>query len=400
MAKFKYKALDGNQKEISGIVEAVGEDMAADTLKDKGYKILSLQESHAGSGGFNIVLDRVKTKDLVVMSRQLSVLVSANVSLVESLRILVDQTENMRLKMIISELGDNVDEGARLSDALAKHPKIFGDFYINVIRAGETSGKLDDSLNYLADELEKDYDMMSKIKGAMIYPAFVVCGMIVVGIIMMIFVVPKLTDVITQAGGELPMSTKILIGTSDFMVGYWYLLIIALVAAAVGFRFLLAVPAVRQVFDMLLLRLPIFGQLFQKIYLVRFVRSLETLIAGGVNIAKALEISGRVISNSVYQNLILETKKQVEDGESIALVFEQSTEIPPMVSQMMKIGEKTGRLDEILNKVSNFYTREINNTIANLMSLMEPIIMVVMGVGVGIMVAAIILPMYNMASVM
>lgn len=381
-------------------MEAVGEDMAADTLKDKGYKILSLQESHAGSGGFNIVLDRVKTKDLVVMSRQLSVLVSANVSLVESLRILVDQTENMRLKMIISELGDNVDEGARLSDALAKHPKIFGDFYINVIRAGETSGKLDDSLNYLADELEKDYDMMSKIKGAMIYPAFVVCGMIVVGIIMMIFVVPKLTDVITQAGGELPMSTKILIGTSDFMVGYWYLLIIALVAAAVGFRFLLAVPAVRQVFDLLLLRLPIFGQLFQKIYLVRFVRSLETLIAGGVNIAKALEISGRVISNSVYQNLILETKKQVEDGESIALVFEQSTEIPPMVSQMMKIGEKTGRLDEILNKVSNFYTREINNTIANLMSLMEPIIMVVMGVGVGIMVAAIILPMYNMASSM
>jgi type IV pilus assembly protein PilC len=306
----------------------------------------------------------------------------------------------MRLKMIISELGDNVDEGARLSDALAKHPKIFGDFYINVIRAGETSGKLDDSLNYLADELEKDYDMMSKIKGAMIYPAFVVCGMIVVGIIMMIFVVPKLTDVITQAGGELPMSTKILIGTSDFMVGYWYLLIIVLVAAAVGFRFLLAVPAVRQVFDLLLLRLPIFGQLFQKIYLVRFVRSLETLIAGGVNIAKALEISGRVISNSVYQNLILETKKQVEDGESIALVFEQSTEIPPMVSQMMKIGEKTGRLDEILNKVSNFYTREINNTIANLMSLMEPIIMVVMGVGVGIMVAAIILPMYNMASSM
>jgi type IV pilus assembly protein PilC len=400
MAKFKYKALDGNQKEISGIVEAVGEDMAADTLKDKGYKILSLQESHAGSGGFNIVLDRVKTKDLVVMSRQLSVLVSANVSLVESLRILVDQTENMRLKMIISEVGDNVDEGARLSDALAKHPKIFGDFYINVIRAGETSGKLDDSLNYLADELEKDYDMMSKIKGAMIYPAFVVCGMIVVGIIMMIFVVPKLTDVITQAGGELPMSTKILIGTSDFMVGYWYLLIIVLVAAAVGFRFLLAVPAVRQVFDLLLLRLPIFGQLFQKIYLVRFVRSLETLIAGGVNIAKALEISGRVISNSVYQNLILETKKQVEDGESIALVFEQSTEIPPMVSQMMKIGEKTGRLDEILNKVSNFYTREINNTIANLMSLMEPIIMVVMGVGVGIMVAAIILPMYNMASSM
>jgi type IV pilus assembly protein PilC len=206
--------------------------------------------------------------------------------------------------------------------------------------------------------------------------------------------------VITQAGGELPMSTKILIGTSDFMVGYWYLLIIVLVAAAVGFRFLLAVPAVRQVFDLLLLRLPIFGQLFQKIYLVRFVRSLETLIAGGVNIAKALEISGRVISNSVYQNLILETKKQVEDGESIALVFEQSTEIPPMVSQMMKIGEKTGRLDEILNKVSNFYTREINNTIANLMSLMEPIIMVVMGVGVGIMVAAIILPMYNMASSM
>lgn len=380
-------------------MEAANEDMAIDTLKEKGYKIISLSESH-GSSGFQIVLDRVKPKDLVVLSRQLSVLISANVSLAESLKILVEQTENMKLKMIVSELADNVDEGSRLSDALSKHPKVFTEFYINVIRSGETSGKLDESLNYLADELEKDYDMMSKIKGAMIYPVFVMCGMIVVGIVMMIFVVPKLTDVITQAGGELPVSTKILIATSDFMVGYWYVLILAFFGAVVGIRTLLKMPPVRRLFDQMLLRMPIFGVLFQRIYLVRFTRSLETLLVGGVNIAQALEVSGNVVSNSVYKELIKETKKKVEDGESISIVFSQSRDIPKMVSQMMKIGEKTGRLDNILSKITNFYAREINNTVANLMTLMEPIIMVVMGVGVGIMVAAIILPMYNMASSM
>jgi len=399
MPNFKYKAVNQDNEEVSGVVEAVNEDMAIDTLKEKGLKILSIEESRKGNG-FQIVLDRVKPKDIVVMSRQLSVLISANVALVQSLRILVEQTQNPKLKMIISEIADNVDEGARLSDALSKHPKVFTDFYINVIRAGETSGKLDESLNYLADELEKDYDMMSKIKGAMIYPAFVTCGMIVVGIIMMVFVVPKLTEVIQQAGGELPLSTKILIATSDFMVNYWYVLIVAFIGLVIGMRLLLKMPAAKKVFDQLLLRMPIFGRLFQRIYLVRFTRSFETLLVGGVNIAEALEVTGNIVSNHVYRDLILETKKQVEDGESISILFEQSNDVPKMVSQMMQIGEKTGRLDSILSKVTDFYTREIDNTVANLMTLMEPIIMVVMGIGVGIMVAAIILPMYNMASSM
>ena len=398
MSVFKYRAFTKEKRTIAGMVEAPSEDMAVDILRDKELEIISLVEKRSGSGKFNIVLDRVKTKDIVMFSRQFSVLIGASVALVQSLKLLADQTKNVKFKGIIGEIADEVDGGAKLSDSLAKRPKVFSDFYVNVVRSGETSGKLDEVLTYLADELEKDYDMTSKIKGAMIYPAFVLSGLTVVGAVMMIFVVPKLTAVIAEGGGELPLATKIVIFISDFLAGYYLLVGFMIVVFIVGFRFFLRIPMGKKIVDIVLLRLPIFGKLFQKIYLVRFTRSLQTLLKGGVNITKGLAITAEVVANAMYREIIVETKKEVEDGNSITSAMEKSPYVPVMVSQMIGIGEKTGRLDIILESITNFYSREIDNTIANLMTLMEPIIMVIMGVGVGTMVAAIIMPMYSLSS--
>jgi len=400
MAIFKYKALDADKKIAEGLIEAANEKMAAETLQERGLSIVSIKKHSEGKREikFLTILNRVKGKDVVVFSRQFSVMISANVALVQALKILIEQTENITLKMIISEVADEVDSGLRLSDALAKRPKVFSDFYINVIRSGETSGKLDEILNYLADEMEKDYDMMGKIKGAMIYPVFVLTGLVVVGVLMMIFVVPKLTDIFTETGGTLPLATRILIGTSNFLSAYWWLVLIILIGAVFGLKFYVKTPAGRRQFDFLKLRVPIFGKLFQRIYLVRFTRSMNTLIMGGVTITKSLNIASEVVGNEIYKELIEKTSQAVEDGDSISSVFVDSKEIPKMVSQMMTIGEKTGKLDVILGRVTDFYSREINNIVANLMTLMEPIIMVIMGVAVGVMVAAIILPMYNLAS--
>jgi len=399
MPIYKYKAFDKDKKVQAGLIEANDKNYVEEILTEKGFSIISISKASSGKPKFNLdFLNRVKIKDIVIFSRQFSVLISANVSMVQALKILIDQTNNLTLKTIVSEVADEVDAGSTLSEALSKRPNVFSNFYISVIRSGETSGKLDEVLGYLADEMEKDYDMMGKIKGAMIYPAFVLTSLVAVGIVMMIFVVPKLTSILTETGAELPLSTKILIGTSDFMKNYWWLLIIIVVGLVVVFRWYIKRPSGRRQFDYLKLKLPIFGHLFQLIYLVRFTRSMNTLIVGGVTIDNSLKVAAEVVDNKIYQELIEETIKEVEDGNSISSVFIKSDTMPKMVSQMLNVGEKTGKMDVILEKITNFYGREINNIVTNLMTLMEPLIMVVMGVAVGMMVAAIILPMYNLAS--
>jgi len=398
MPIFKYKALDQERKAIQGLVEAVSEDEAAGILQDKGFYIISIKEKIIAKRSIQLpFLNRIKVKDIAIFSRQFAVMISANVVMVQALKILVEQTANIKLKTIISEVADEVDSGSKLSDALSKRPKVFSEFYISVIRSGETSGKLDEVLRYLADEMEKDYDMMSKIRGAMMYPAFVLFGLFTVGIIMMIFVVPKLTDIFVETGAELPLATRILMGTSGFLSGYWWLILIILICSVVSIKFYISRPIGRMQFDFLKLKIPVLGKLLQRICLVRFTRSMHTLIIGGVTITSSLKIAGDVVNNKIYQQLITETIKEVEDGNSVSSVFIRSKEVPKMVSQMMSIGETTGKLDVVLDRLTKFYSREINNIVANLMTLMEPIIMVIMGVAVGLMVAAIILPMYNLA---
>ncbi|MBI4122708.1 MAG: type II secretion system F family protein [Parcubacteria group bacterium] len=401
MTLFDYKATNQAGEAMAGAVDAEDANAALATLKDRGLAVLSIVEREEKKGFALEIkfLNRVKVKDLVVFSRQLAVMVSATLPVVQALRILTKQLDSLRLKIVVSEIADAVDGGARLSEAFAKYPDIFSNFYISMVRSGETAGKLDEVLNYLADQQEKDYDLMSKTRGAMIYPAFILSGLIVVGIVMMVFVIPKLTAILEETGTELPITTRILIWFSHAASSYWWVFILVIGLVVGGAIYYRKTAAGRKQTDYLLLRAPVFGPLiFQKIYLVRFTRSLSTLLAGGVSITEALEITAEVVGNEVYREAIAATVKEVQDGNSIATIFLESPVVPHMLSQMLAVGEKTGRIDAVLVKLSDFYTREVDNAVANLVTLIEPLILMVMGVAVGVMVAAILLPMYNLAT--
>jgi type IV pilus assembly protein PilC len=400
MAVYDYKAKDTTGGTLTGAVEAPNEIVAQDTLKERGLTVIALNERKKNTlfqsslGFFN----RVPHKDVVLFARQLSVMISATVPIVQALRILVKQTTNITFKIIISEIADEVDGGAKLSASLARYPQAFSDFFIYMVRSGETTGKLDETLNYLADQQEKDYDLESKIKGAMIYPAFIMGAMIVIGVLMMIFVIPKLTDSLVTGGATLPLATRLLMGISSFLIHFWWLIIGLGAIGFTVFRLYFRTPKGRRQFDIAKFHLPIFGGIFEKIYLVRFSRSFSTLIASGIPVTKSLEIVADVIGNIIYKELTLETIREVEAGNSIATVLAQSKVVPPMLPQMMIVGEQTGKLDLILDKLSNFYAKELENLVANLVSIIEPLILVVMGVAVAIIVMAVLMPMYNLSN--
>jgi type IV pilus assembly protein PilC len=401
MPIYQYTAVNSQGKKTSGLLNAFNRRAADERLQELGMTNVSLNDK-TDSLDLKITtfLNPVSVKDLVVFSRQFSVMISANLALVQSLRIAAEQTTNVSLKMNISEIAYEVDSGSSLSSALAKRSNIFTPFYTNVVRSGETSGRLDEVLNYLADEMEKDYDMTSKIRGAMIYPAFVFTGLIAVGILMMVVVVPQLTTILNDSGGTLPLATRIVVAISNFLISYWWILLIFVIGLAVAIRVALSSESGKKMLDLIKLRLPVFGKLFQLIYIVRFTRSMSTLIVGGVTISKSLEVVASVVGNRVYRDLILKSLKNVEEGGSLAKVLLQSDDVPKMVPQMITVGEKTGKLDLVLNKITEFYSREIQNILINLVALLEPSIMVVMGVAVGVMVAAVIMPMYNLAGQM
>ena len=402
MPQFNYKAKRKDGQVFQGIVEAINENEAAEVLRDKELSVIFLERLGRLSrkGGFKLpfLTGRVKRKEIVVFSRQLSVMISANVAVVQALRILIEQSDNEALKAVIIETADEVESGVKLSSALARHPKIFSQFFVSMVRSGETSGKLDEVLEYLANQEEKDYDLVSKIKGAMIYPVFIVSGLVIVGVAMMIFVIPQLTAMLTASGAELPFTTRLLIGSSDALRHYWWAFIIGITGLVFGLKRLLKAPLGRKFFDLLKLKFPVFGNLFKMVYLVRFTQSLSTLTKGGVPITAGLKIVSDVVGNQTYKDLIDQTIKEVEDGNSVAVVFLESSYVPKLISQMLSVGEKTGRLSDVLDKVSSFYSREIENMVANMTHLIEPFIMVLIGVAVGGMVASIIMPMYNLAN--
>lgn len=398
MAVYKYRARNNQGRITVGAVEAGNETEAAELLMDKSLIVLSLTETSSSSKkGLNMNIGRVKHKDIVIFSRQLSVMISATVPIVQSLKILAQQTVNPIFIEKIVEIANDVDGGMKLSDALGKHKKVFSHFYVAMVRSGETSGRLDEVLEYLADQMEKDYDLISRIKGAMIYPVFIISGMIAVGALMMIFVVPQMTQMLKETNTELPFLTRILISTSDFVQGNLWLIGGIVIAIAAFFRFWLSSKPGKITWDAVKINIPIFGSLFKKIYIVRFTRSLSTLIRGGVPIAVALRITAEVVDNRAYEKLIMDTVNEVEGGNSIATLFVKSDLVPKMLSQMIVIGERTGKLDNVLEKLSDFYSREIDNLVQGLTSLIEPLILVIMGIGVGGMVAAIMLPMFKVA---
>lgn len=401
MPQYRYRARVADGRMQAGLIEAANPDAAQQALVENGFEPM-LIEAYTGSAtsasSLLFFLNRISAKDLVVVSRTLSVMVSASVPLTEAVRNIAHQTENPRLRAVLSDIASEVEGGGRLSDALERYPKVFSQFFINMIRSGETSGQLAEVLEYLADQQEKDYDLSSKIRGAMIYPAFILSTMAVIGFVMMTFVVPKLVSVLQEANVELPFSTRLLIAVSGFFAAYWWLILIGVAIFILLFRFALTTAYGRYVWDAIKIRTPVFGKLFQRVYVVRFARSMATLVKGGVDTVSALQIVAGVMGNEVWRQLVLLTIREVNDGNSIVSVFEKSKLVPTMMVQMLSVGESTGRTQDVLGRLSTFYTREIDNTVANLVALIEPLVLILLGLGVGTMVSAILLPLYSLSS--
>jgi type II secretory pathway component PulF len=396
MPKFSYKARDRAGKLVKGKLDAPSTAVLKEMLRTR--ELIFIEAQRATDWKNLQIGGRAKPKELVLFARQLAVLISATVPIVRALRILARQTTNKRFQQIVTEIADEVDGGARLSVAMHNHPKEFDDFFVYMIRAGETTGRLDEVLEYLADQKEKDYQLRAKIIGTMIYPVFIVGVLVVIFVFMMIFVIPKLLDVVTQSGADLPFVTKILIGVSNAMTSYWWAILIVLVALVAGFFYARSQPAGRQVIDRLKLMVPIIGNIFRKIYLARMGRSLSNLLAAGVPINQSITIVSDVVGNSYYRSLLRQAVLDVEGGRSISQSLGRSKYIPPMMVQMIAVGEETGRLDSILAKIADFYTNEVATLTDALVSLVEPMIFILLGGGALILVAGIMLPIYQITN--
>ncbi|MBX4205137.1 MAG: type II secretion system F family protein [Candidatus Doudnabacteria bacterium] len=396
--QYQYQARDENGTLRTGTVEAITEAVAFDTLKNHGFIVISIAPVQKNDilGGLNI-FNRVSAKDVVLFSRQLATLIDASVPIVQALQILEYQVTSPSLRKVITELVQKVEAGDSLSAALSQYPKVFSPLYVNLVRSSELSGTLDDAFNYLANQLEKDYDMRSKIIGSLTYPAFIVGALIIVGFLMFIYVLPPLIGVLEESSVALPFTTKILIASTNFMQKFWWLVIILMVGGGVGLRYYSQTFGGKYAIDYIKIKTPFIGGIFQKIYMARFSRNLATLVSGGIPIVKALESVADIIGNQVYHDVIMDAAQQVRNGKSIAVALVDKPEFPPIISQMTQIGETTGKLHEILDKLASFYEKEVNTVLSTLTTLLEPAIMILLGLAVAVMVAGILLPIYNLA---
>lgn len=398
--KFNYKAKNKTGEVQSGVVVAVDQNKAESLLAQNGLAIISMEAVDESDilEKLNPFGKSVNHKEMVLFSRQLATLISARVPIIQSLRILQDQIEGKYLLSIIGDLISAVENGDSLSNAMSKHADVFGNVYVSLVLSGEVSGSLDKSLMYLADQLEKDYELTSKVKGAMTYPIFVLGALGIVGLLMFKFVLPNLTSVLEQQGGALPPISVALISMTHFINQFWWLIILAVAGVILGVRFYVHTEAGRYQFDKLKIHAPIIGEIFQKIYLARFSRNLSTLVLGGLPIIKALQIVADVVNNKIYHDIIIDTTTKIQGGKSISEGLSNHPEFPNIVTQMVRVGEQTAQLDDIMGKLASFYEKEVDTKVATLTTLLEPIIMIVLGVGVGVLVAGILMPIYNLAS--
>ena len=397
--KFIYQARNREGQSKQGVVVAQDRVKAEQLLAENGLIITNLQVQEENLlDRYNPFGKSVSNKDLVLFSRQLSTLISARVPILQSLRILENQTLNKRLNFIIRDLTTSIENGESFSLALAKHPDVFGNIYVSLVKSGEVSGSLNRSLVYLADQLEKDYALRSKVKSSLTYPSFVIGTLVVVGILMFKFVLPKLTVVLKEQGGDLPTVSKVLIKFTDFFDQYWYIVLILFGVALVAGKTYVGTTPGRYQWDRLKLSVPIFKEIFMEIYLSRFSRNLSTLVAGGIPIIQALKIIADLIGNVIYHDIIAEAAEKLATGKSVSEALSGHKEFPILVTQMVRVGEQTAKLDEILGKLADFYEKEVDAKVSTLTTLLEPVIMIILGLGVGALVAGILLPIYNLAS--
>ena len=398
MPLFNYKAKNEHGETVKGKVEAQNAAQAASVLRARNLLVIQVVASNEASPlSLQVLFGGVKQDDVVNMTRQLSTMITAGLPLTQGLSIL-EQQSKPALSKLLGELKTAIEGGSTFADALSKHEKVFSRVYIQLVRAGEAGGVLDEVLQRLAENMEKDKEFRSKTKGALIYPIIVVIAMFVVALVMMIFVIPKLTEMYTDFGADLPLATQILIDVSTIVSRFWWIL--GLMAAG-GYSLFVSWGKThpgRVAIDTFVLKIPIFGELQKKVIITEFARTLSLLLGAGISLLQALDIVSQAVSNIVYREALEEASQQVEKGISLAQAIGKYEMFPPLLSQMIAVGEETGKLDEVLLKLSVYFQSESEHAIKNMTTAIEPLIMVVLGLGVGLMVIAIIMPIYNLTS--
>jgi type II secretory pathway component PulF len=400
--KFNYQARSETGKVQSGVVEASDREAAFDVLRTHGLYVTALEEitSVPVYARKLRIFERVTKKDIVLFSRQVSIMFKSKVPVVETLQTVARQSRKPVLKEKILKIAGKVEGGTTLSESLSLYPKIFTPFYINMVKSGEASGKLSDVFLYLADYLEREHSFQGKIRGALIYPLFILIVFLAVFVIMMVYVIPQLAEVLKETERELPLITRSVIAISDFLKSRGIIAALVFLGLIIAFVQFVKSKAGKKFFDKNLLRLPMLGAFLKRLYLARCALNLSTLISGGLPIAQALEISAEVVGNGIYRKVILKTRDEVKKGESISSVLEKYPNlIFPLFYQMVTVGEKTGTLDSSLMNVVEFYQKDVDRTLDNFIKLLEPIFIIFLGGVVAGLMGAVLMPLYSIGIV-
>lgn len=397
---FVYKALDQDGNEREGTIDALSMDVAVTALQRRNLVVSSI--SPAEQGGilsFEIdIFGGVSNREIVILSRQIATLFEAQVSALRVFRLLATEVENEKLSKVLTSVADDIQGGNPISKAMAKHPKIFSKFYSNMVKAGEEAGRLSETFTFLADYLDRTYEVQNKAQNALIYPAFVIGTFVVVMILMLTMVIPRISSILIDSGQEIPLYTQVVIALSEFFVNYGFFLLIGL---AVGGFFLYRYVSTQQgsyILDELKLSTPYVGNLYEKLYLSRMADNLSTMLLSGIAVVEAVEITATVVDNKIYERILLTAAEEIRGGASIADAIGKYPQIPGIMTAMIRVGEETGELGNILTTLSHFYRREVSNAVDTLVDLIEPAMIVTLALGVGVLLAAVLIPIYNISS--
>lgn len=396
---FTYHALDADGHEREGTVEALSMDVAVSTLQRRNLIVSSITPANQKSP-LSIELSFLKhvtNKEVVILSRQIATLFEAQVSALRVFRLLASEVDNKYLAEVLTQVADDLQGGSPISKALGRHPKVFSAFYGNMVRAGEESGKLSETFGYLADYLDRSYEVASKAGNALIYPAFVVAVFCVVMGLMLTLVIPKISAILTDSGQKIPIYTQIVIGLSSFLVHYGIFILIGFLIIGVFFYRSMQTPSGRLMIDSMKLDIPYVGDLYQKLYLSRIADNFATMLVSGVPVVEAVDITASVVDSATYEALLKQVGEDVKGGASISDALSRHEEIPGIMTAMVRVGEETGELGKILGTLAKFYQREVTTAVDTLVDLIEPLMIVFLGLGVGVLLASVLIPIYNLA---
>jgi len=402
MAKYKYSARNKDGALIKGQIESKTRESAVETIQGKDLIIVDIEEDIGLSleAIKEINIGGVPIKEKVIFMRQLSTMISASLPLTQALQILRDQAVNPKFKRVLGQVLYDIEGGSSLSKAFARNKGVFDDITMSLISAGENSGQLEIVMQRLALEMEKKKKLGERVRSAFIYPALIVVVIIAVIILLMTVLVPSMKEIYDDAGATLPWTTTLLINMSDFVLGYWYVIIIVLAVGGIFLKLFLDSNRGKRFFAMLAIKIPIFGKLMVDIQLSQFTRTLSLLLRSGLSIIEALRLTANSMSNIIFKEVILNARDEVEKGIPLSLPISRATVFPLIISQMISVGEETGKLDEVLEKMSEYYENEVDVATGNLSTLLEPVILLVMGVIIAFIAAAIYMPMFNLSGVM